>query len=162
MISLIAAIGKNNELGKNNKLIWDIPSDLVFFKEKTVNHKIIMGYNTYISIGRPLPKRTNIVLVDDPSKIEDKTNLIVYSNIEDLYNIELSTNEEVFIIGGSSLYNYFYPIADKMYLTLIDEIDDDADVYFPTIIDSDWNKTILDSKNENNINYKHVLYERCK
>ena len=86
--------------------------------------------------------------------------MIVYSNIEDLYNIELSTNEEVFIIGGSSLYNYFYPIADKMYLTLIDEIDDDADVYFPTIIDNDWNKTILDSKNENNINYKHVLYER--
>ena len=62
MISIIAAIGKNNELGKNNGLIWHLPNDLKFFKEKTINQTIVMGYNTFVSLGRVLPKRTHIVL----------------------------------------------------------------------------------------------------
>lgn len=160
MITIIAAIGKNGELGKDNKLIWNIPNDLKFFKEKTLNHKVVMGYNTYMSIGHPLSNRENIVLVDDINKIKDTSNLIVYTNIEDLYNIELNTKEEIFIIGGSSLYSYFYKYASKMYLTLIDKECTSADVYFPNINDLEWNIKVLDICEENNIKYKHVLYER--
>ncbi len=77
MITIIAAIGKNNELGKNNDLIWHLPYDLKFFKEKTLNHAVVMGLNTYKSIGKPLPSRENIVLTDQP--LEDE-GLIIYND----------------------------------------------------------------------------------
>ena len=132
MISIIAAIGKNNELGKNNSLIWNLPGDLKFFKETTTNHSVIMGYNTYISIGKALPNRKNIVIVDDLKKISND-NLVIYDNMDELIQKELNNNEENFIIGGASLYNYFYNLADRMYLTLIDAEDKKADSYFPNI-----------------------------
>lgn len=161
MISIIAAIGKNGELGKNNSLIWNIPGDLKFFKETTLNHKVIMGLNTYNSIGRELTKRKNIVLTDDLTKVcNDK--VILYDNLEELIKNELNNNEENFIIGGASLYNYFYNYADKMYLTLIDEEDKDADTYFPKIQDNLWKQTELGKNEDNNIKYKHVLFERIK
>lgn len=161
MISIIAAIGKNGELGKNNSLIWNIPGDLKFFKETTLNHKVIMGLNTYNSIGRELPKRKNIVLTDDLTKVcNDK--VILYDNLEELIKNELNNNEENFIIGGASLYNYFYNYADRMYLTLIDEEDKDADTYFPEIQYNLWKQTELGKNEDNNIKYKHVLFERIK
>ena len=160
MISLIAAIGKNGELGKNNDLIWNLPGDLKFFKEKTLNHTIIMGANTFLSIGRPLPKRKNVVIT---SKNNINDNLaIVYNDIDELIKNEVYKDEEVFIIGGASMYDYFYSLADKMYLTLIDAEDKEADTYFPMIEKEKWNQTILDEKEENGINYKHVLFERIK
>lgn len=161
MISIIAAIGKNGELGKNNSLIWNILGDLKFFKETTLNHKVIMGLNTYNSIGRELPKRKNIVLTDDLTKVcNDK--VILYDNLEELIKNELNNNEENFIIGGASLYNYFYNYADRMYLTLIDEEDKDADTYFPEIQYNLWKQTELGKNEDNNIKYKHVLFERIK
>ena len=159
MISIIAAIGKNGELGKNNSLIWNLPGDLKFFKEITTNHSVIMGLNTYNSIGFPLPKRKNIVLTDDINKITNDK-IIKYNNIEILINNELTNNEENFIIGGASLYNYFYNLADRMYLTLIDAEDCDADTYFPNINYNDWKQTIIGKNEDNGINYKHVLFER--
>ncbi len=158
MISLIAAIGQNGELGKNNKLIWNIPGDLKFFKNTTLNHKVIMGYNTYLSIGRALPNRDNIVLCHDLNLINDE-HIKVYNNIDELIAKEIN-DEEVFIIGGASLYKYFYPLASRLYLTLIEKSDKEADVYFPEIDDNLWNKEIIDENNENDINYKHVLYRR--
>ena len=155
-ISLIAAIGKNNELGKNNKLIWNLPGDMKFFRETTTNHTVIMGYNTYLSIGRALPKRRNVVLT---SKDIDNENIYVYHKIDDLIKNEVK-DEEVFIIGGSSLYNYFYDLADKMYLTLIDDEDSMADTYFPNIDYNMWNQTLLLENEDNGIKYKHVLFER--
>lgn len=161
MISIIAAIGKNGELGKNNSLIWNIPGDLKFFKETTLNHKVIMGLNTYNSIGRELTKRKNIVLTDDLTKVcNDK--VILYDNLEELIKNELNNNEENFIIGGASLYNYFYNYADRMYLTLIDEEDKEADTYFPKIQYSLWKQTELGKNEDNNIKYKHMLFERIK
>ncbi len=159
MISLIAAIGKNGELGKNNDLIWHIPGDLKFFKDTTINHKIIMGYNTYLSIGGHLPKRKNIVIVNDKTLINNET-IFVYDNLEELISKEIHDDEEVFIIGGASMYNYFYDKADKMYLTLIDAEDKEADVYFPKIDEDKWSQTILGENSDNGINYKHVLFER--
>ena len=118
MISLIAAIGKNNELGKDNKLIWHLKKDLAYFKETTLNHQVIMGLNTYLSIGSPLPKRTNIVLTTHQELIQDD-NIIIYDSLDKLQEYLLNTREEVFVIGGASLYKAIYPIADKMYLTEI-------------------------------------------
>ena len=76
MISLIAAVGKNNELGKDNKLIWHLKKDLAYFKETTLNHQVVMGLNTYLSIGLPLPKRTNIVLTTHQELIQDDNVII--------------------------------------------------------------------------------------
>lgn len=161
MISIIAAIGKNGELGKNNSLIWHLPGDLKFFKEKTKEHKVIMGLNTYNSIGKPLPKRKNIVLVDNLNKVNNNE-VIVYDNIDKLINNELNNNEENFIIGGASLYNYFYDIADRMYLTLIDSEDSNANTYFPKIEYSNWTQIELGKNEDNGIKYRHILFERVK
>lgn len=158
MISLIAAIGKNRELGKNNNLIWHLSEDLKFFKEITSNHKVIMGYNTYKSIGRPLPNRENIVLTHDKNKVSFE-DIKVYDDIDELIKNEIS-EEEVFIIGGVSMYEYFLKYADRMYLTLIDAVDNEADVYFPEFNKEKWEEIILNEKKENNIEYKHVLYKR--
>lgn len=159
MISIIAAIGKNGELGKNNDLIWHLPGDLKFFKETTLNHPVIMGYNTYLSIGKPLPKRKNIVIAKDIYEID--ADITLYNDIDELINKEIKAKEdEIFIIGGASMYNYFYPIADKMYLTLVDAEDKKADTYFPKIDESKWKKILIKENEDNGIKYRHVLYER--
>ncbi|MBQ7031092.1 MAG: dihydrofolate reductase [Bacilli bacterium] len=159
MISIIAAIGKNGELGKNNDLIWHLPGDLKFFKETTLNHPVIMGYNTYLSIGKPLPKRKNIVIAKDVYEID--ADITLYNDIDELISKEIKAKEdEIFIIGGASMYNYFYPIADKMYLTLVDAEDKEADTYFPKSDESKWKKTLIKENEDNGIKYRHVLYER--
>ncbi len=158
MISLIAAIGKNNELGKDNALIWHLKKDSAYFKETTLNHRVVMGLNTYLSIGSPLPKRTNIVLTTHKELINDE-NIIIYDSLDKLKKDLLNTREEIFIIGGASLYQAFYSIADKMYLTEIED-SQDADVYFPKIDQNDWNKKIIEELEENGIKYAFTIYER--
>ncbi len=160
MISLIAAIGKNYELGKDNKLIWNLKNDMKFFKNTTLNHTVVMGYNTYLSIGRPLPLRRNVVLVHDKKLLND-SNLVVYDDINELIKKEFQDNdEEKFVIGGASLYKYFYNYADRMYLTLIESTCNEADSFFPEIDEKDWNKKIIENNKENDLNYSFVLYER--
>ena len=159
MISLIAAVGANREIGKNNTLIWHLPSDLKYFKEKTLNHKVIMGYNTYLSIGSPLPKRINIVIVDDAKKINDNR-VIVYTNIEEMIKKEIKKEEECFIIGGASMYQYFYPLADKMYLTLIKATDSLADTYFPAYESDDWKINMGEEREENGIKFNFATFTR--
>lgn len=160
MISLIAAIGKNYELGKDNKLIWNLKNDMKFFKNTTLNHTVVMGYNTYLSIGRPLPLRRNVVLVHDKKLLND-SNLVVYDDINELIKKEFQdNNEEKFVIGGASLYKYFYNYADRMHLTLIESTCNEADSFFPEIDEKDWNKKIIENNQENDLNYSFVLYER--
>lgn len=160
MISLIAAIGKNYELGKDNKLIWNLKNDMKFFKNTTLNHTVVMGYNTYLSIGRPLPLRRNVVLVHDKKLLND-SNLVVYDDINELIKKEFQdNNEEKFVIGGASLYKYFYNYADRMYLTLIESTCNEADSFFPEIDEKDWNKKNIENNQENDLNYSFVLYER--
>ncbi len=158
MITLIAAIGKNNELGKNNNLIWRLPGDLKFFKEITLNHPVIMGYKTYESIGKPLPNRRNILITSRDITID---NVQIYHSFEELFNNE-DFNNEYFVIGGASLYNYFYPLANKIYLTKIDAEDKEATVFFPQIDYSMWIEKELAQNEDNGIKYKHVVLERKK
>ena len=133
MISIIAEIGKNNELGKNNDLIWHIKEDLANFKRITMGKKIVMGANTYKSLPKKLEGREYIVLSHSLKNIENGT---IFSDFDKLLNYLQSLDEEVMIIGGASIYEMFLPYADKLYLTEIDA-SEDAQVYFPEV---DYNK----------------------
>jgi len=128
-ISIIAAIGKNRELGKANDLIWRISPDLKRVKELTTGHPIIMGRKTYESIGRPLPNRTNIVVSKTTSEIDG---CIVRKSLTDaLEEARAHDSEEIFIFGGASIYAEALPFVSRLYLTRIDAEDTEADTYFP-------------------------------
>ncbi len=129
-ISLISAIArKDRAIGKDNALLWHIPEDFKHFKELTSGHAIVMGENTYRSIGRPLPNRTNIVLSQTPDFAPE--GIVVVRSIEEaLEKAKAMEQEEIFIIGGASIYRQFIPLADRLYLTLV-EGEYEADTFFP-------------------------------
>lgn len=152
MISIIAVIGKNREIGCNNKLLWDIPEDMERFKKVTMGHTVIMGDRTYESIGRPLPKRKNIVVtLDENYKAEGCE---VKHSLEDVLKDVEKNDEEVFVIGGGQIYKQSLPYADKLYLTIVDDVPQ-ADTYFPDY--SEFKKVLSEEKKEcNGIKYKFL------
>ena len=154
---LIAAIGKNNELGKDNDLIWRFKGDMKFFKEKTSYHKIIMGRKTFESLPKLLPNREHIVLSSN-NDFDEKVK--VFNDFKDLLKYYENCDEEIYIIGGESIYKLFIDYASSMYLTEIDDECKNADVYFPTFNKDDWDRRVLGLNEENDITYKHVLYQR--
>ncbi len=159
MISIIAAIGKNNELGVNNNLIWHIPEDLKYFKETTMNKMIVMGYKTYKSLPRLLPGRRHVVLTHH---VIDNDDVLVFNDVDNLINYLNDINEEVFIIGGASLYQEFIDKASKLYLTEIDAIYEEADVYFPVFDMGQYKRKVLKKGNYNNLKYEFTLYDKEK
>ncbi len=158
-ITIIAAIGKNMELGKNNDLIWHLKGDLQFFKNYTINHKIIMGMNTFKSLPKLLPEREHIILSHQNNDIEG---VKLFNSFDNLLKYLDDLTEEVFIIGGASLYRLFIDCADELILTEIDDSDNTADVYFPEFNKDNYEKTIIKENSDNNITYKHVCYRRVK
>lgn len=159
MTTLIAAIGKNNELGKNNDLIWHLPADLKRFKKITSGHHIIMGRNTYESIGKPLPNRTSIII---SRNLDYKAEgCIVTNSIEKA--LEIAKNDtSPFIIGGAQIYKQALDIVDCLDICKVHE-DFDADVFFPEIDLSVWEVIgkedfLADDKNKHN--YSFVKYQR--
>lgn len=156
MISMICVVGKNREIGLNNQLLWHLPNELKFFKNTTINHPIVMGYNTYLSIGRLLPNRDNIVLTTGEVKDGYLTSTI--SSIKEKY---MNNEEEVFIIGGAKTYADFITVADKLYLTEVDATSE-ADVYFPKFDKENYTREIIGQNEDNGILYSHVLYTRIK
>ena len=155
MISMISSVGKNNELGKNNNLIWHFKDDMKFFKDTTMNHIVIMGLNTYKSLPGDLPGRHIIVVSFDPVNGVDTVN-----GIEPIIDKYKDSEEEIFICGGASIYRQFLPFASKLYLTEIDAICNDADTFFPEFNKDEWTKTFLEEHNAKDINFKMYLYER--
>lgn len=156
-INIIAAIGKNNELGKNNDLIWKFKEDMKFFKETTMSHHVVMGRRTFESLPSILPGRENIVISTNNIN-NDKIKL--YKSIKEFLVSYKDYDRDVFIIGGASIYKEFIDIASTLYLTEIDDIEKDADVYFPIFNKEEFNKEIINELEENNIKYRHVLYKR--
>ena len=155
-LSMIAAIGRNNELGKNNDLIWHLDGDLPFFKKVTMGKPVIMGRTTFFSLPKALPGRQNIVLTFPPLfEAPGITTVLTPEEALDLVKDE----EEVFIIGGASIYKLFLPQADRLYLTEAEAEDPEADVYFPAFDKSEWTRTVID-EGGTDIPYVHVLYER--
>lgn len=135
-ITIIAAIGKHRELGKNNKLIWHLPNDLKRFKKITSGHDVIMGRKTYESLGGPLPSRTNIVITRN-SDYQAALCTVVHS-LEEAINV--SEDPDPFILGGAQIYTEAIKIADKLDLTLVDA-SFDADAFFPEIDSTVWKET---------------------
>lgn len=159
MISIIACVGKNLELGKNNDLIWHLPGDLKYFKKTTLGKTVIMGRRTYDSLPHILPKRRNIVLqLPDEDKIED---VEIFNSIPDILD-NVKNEDDVFIIGGASIYRQFLPYAEKLYLTEVCASCKNPDVYFPKFDKRKYKKNILGSGEDNGIKYNFVVYERRK
>ena len=156
MISIIAAVGKNNALGRGNDLIWHIKEDLKNFKDLTMGKYIVMGKNTYKSLPRHLEGRKYIVLSSSLDNIDDG---MLFKDFNKLLEFVKNLDEEIMIIGGASIYKLFLPYANKLYLTEIDS-EEQADVYFPKFNKNLYDKEILSENKENDINYKHVLYRR--
>ena len=156
---LIAAIGKNNELGKNNDLIWHIKEDMKFFKEHTMNHHILMGFNTFLSLPKLLPGRKHIILTTK-NKYGFSDEVIVVNSIEEFNNLKKSIEDDIYVIGGAKVYSEMIPYADLIYLTEIEDECIDADVYFPKFKDEDYEKEVILENKENNPPFKHVLYKK--
>jgi len=159
MITIIAAVAKNNALGKNNKLIWYLPADLKRFKKVTLNHHIIMGRKTYESLGKPLPNRTNIIITR--SKNYTAKGCIVVNSLPKAIEAAKS-DKNPFILGGANIYKQAILIADKLDITFIHH-HFEADVFFPKIDTTIWKETAredytADAKNK--YNYSFVTFKR--
>ena len=160
-ISIIAAIGKNNELGAANALLWHLSDDLKTFKKITLGHCIIMGRKTFESIGKALKGRINIVVTTQKIDFPD-----IYTAIDLNHAIEtarLNGDTEAFIIGGGQIYNYAIDLADRLYLSFVNAQFTNADIFFPKINLDEWNLISSDnfSKNENNeFDFVFNVYER--
>ena len=160
MISLIVAMGKNREIGKENQLLWHLPKDLKHFKDLTSGHPIIMGRKTYESIGKPLPNRTNIVISRRNDWFEE--GILIVGSIKEAVKFAKKIDEEVFILGGGNIYEQTIDLADKLEVTLVDAVLD-ADTFFPKINEKIWQKTNeerhqKDEKNE--FDFCFQTYER--
>ena len=170
MFSLIVAVGKNNEIGKNNQLLWHIPEHLKNFKKITTGKTVIMGRNTYKSIGRALPNRTNIVLSrnfletdekvkEDKKKYENETTkLEFYDDFQKVIEKYKDLKEEIFIIGGGEIYKKSLEmgIIKRIYMSRVDFSDNEADAYFPKIDLDKW----ITLTEENHDGWKFCIYEK--
>lgn len=154
-LSLIAAVGKNGELGKNNKLPWNLKEDLDFFRKTTENNTIIMGRKTFESLPKILPNRRHVILTKKEISVPDE--IKVYHDIKTL----LEKEKNGFVIGGASIYKQLIDYVLEMYLTEIDK-EYDADTYFPAFDKNKFEYKVLDKCYDENekVNYQHVLYKR--
>lgn len=159
MINIIAAVDENMGIGKDNKLLAHIEPDLRYFKKMTTGKIVVMGYNTYLSLPiKPLPNRTNVLITSKDIEIEG---FIIFHSVEECKKWIDEQNEEVFIIGGRSIYEQFLPYTDRLYLTHIFH-KFDADTFFPDLSE-DWQMVSAFGKSENfKHKYKHIfaVYER--
>lgn len=154
-VSIIAAVGKNFELGKNNDLIWHFKDDMKFFKETTTNHIVIMGRKTFESLPKALPNRRNIVITSKRDYSAEGAEVV--ASIDEA--LDLSKNEDVFIIGGGQIYKSFLDVADKLYLTEIDDSCEEADTFFPSFDKSKYTRTVLKTNEQDEIQFVHALYQ---
>lgn len=134
MITIIAAAGENNELGKDNDLVWHLPNDFKRFKQLTTGHHIIMGRKTFESFPKPLPNRVHIVITRN--KNYQKEGIIVVSSIEEALE-KAKEDSQPFIIGGGEIYKQSLPFAKKMELTRVHGTFE-ADTFFPDVDKDDW------------------------
>jgi len=150
IISIIAAIGKKNELGKKNDLLWNLPADMKHFRETTRGHAVIMGQKTFESlkrdengkqVGRLLPNRRNIIITLDKNFRKEGADVVYsFKELMKLLTRIENENEEVFVIGGGMIYKLMIEKAEKLYITHVDAEFPDAEVFFPIIEENKWRK----------------------
>ncbi len=160
MISIIVAIAEDNGIGYKNDLLWHLPEDLKRFKKLTLGKTVVMGKKTWESLPkRPLQGRKNVIITDDRNDIFE--NCIAAFSIEDAIN-KCQGDDEVFIIGGGSIYRQFMTYADRLYITHIHR-KAPADIYFPEIDPGIWEPVEKEENPESMVNsvpYTYVIYER--
>jgi dihydrofolate reductase len=159
VISIIVAIAENFAIGLNNRLLFHLPNDLKRFRQITSGHSLIMGRNTLLSLPKyPLPGRRNIVITD---KYDD-----YFPGCETVFSVDealslVKSEDEVFVIGGGSVYRQFFPLAGRLYLTVVHK-EFEADTFFPAINYDDWkivmNEDHVDESNQ--FNYSYMNLER--
>ena len=132
-LSLIVATTQNNVIGKDNQMLWHLPADLAWFRQNTTGKPVIMGRKTFESIGRPLPKRINIVLSRQPFEHEGVT---WKDSLESAVNF-VKDSEEIVLLGGGELFKQYLPKADKLYLTQI-QAEIEGDTFFPELNWNEW------------------------
>jgi dihydrofolate reductase len=154
-IILIAAVDQNLAIGKDGGIPWDIKEDLKFFKEKTQNSAIIMGRATFDSIGRPLPKRKNIVMTRSP---QNREGVVEVASAEEAINEAKIFSKTINIIGGEYIYKEFLPIATKLIITEVDLDIDSPDAYFPKWSTEEWKEVSRTTSSENGIKFSFVEY----
>ena len=158
-ITMIAAIGKNNELGKNNNLIWPIKEDLQFFKQQTMGKPVAMGMRTLESLPKLLPGRKHIVLTTKNPDLDPQ--IAVVHSVDELLKFIEEYDDEVMIIGGAKVYSEMIEYADKLVLTEIDAEDKEADAYFPKFNKDEYDCNLLCShESDNGLSYKHKVYTK--
>jgi dihydrofolate reductase len=158
MISLIAAMNRRRAIGKENALLWHLPRDMRWFRETTTGKPVIMGRSTFESIGRPLPRRTNVVLT---RRVDfSASGCIVAATLDDAL-AAAGEVPEIMVIGGAQVYLQFLPRADRVYLTHVDN-DLEGDAWFPEL-DPSWravSATSMVSDDENRYGCTFAVYER--
>lgn len=166
-VALIAAIGANFELGRNNELLWHLNEDMQFFKQQTRKHYVIMGRKSFESIPkkyRPLPDRVNIIISRDPDYMYEEC--YTFTNLQEALQMARENGEDkVFIIGGGEIYKMALEqnLVDEMYLTHVHATFENADVHFPAFDSSLWNKSPLQSikaDSQNEFDFDICFYEK--
>lgn len=159
MKTIIAAIGRNNELGANNDLLWHLPADFAHFKQTTMGGSLIMGYKTFLSMNsRPLPNRENIVLNSDPVGING---VLTALSLDAAYAL---ARYPVFIIGGGSVYAQTIDDVDKLVITHVDADFPQATIFFPAIDPAKWREASRehhDADERNDFAFDIVTYEKA-
>ena len=161
MIIIIAAIGLNNELGKDNDLIWHLPADLKRFKKVTRGHAIIMGRNTFESIGKPLPNRRSIIITRNISYKKEGCDVV--HSLEEAINL-IKDQKNAFIIGGAQIYKEAIEkqLVDQLDITKVHQ-NFEADVFFPTIDQSVWEEISEETflpDDKNHYTYSFISYKK--
>lgn len=167
IVSFIAAQGHNRVIGKANRLPWDMPADLAYFREKTRGHTVIMGRKTYESVlhyvGGPMPKRVNIVVTQSGITLPGVE--VAQTAKQALEIAKKIGDEEVFVLGGGVIFELFMPFANRIYLTLIDVEVDGGDAFFPALEPNEWRETWREPHKKdakNPYDYTFVIMERVK
>jgi dihydrofolate reductase len=158
-ISLIAAIGQNNEIGLDNKLLWNIKEDMDWFRKHTKHKVVVMGRKTYESIGKPLKGRVNVVLTRNPN-YNPHPDVLVRKDISEI-TFEFRNELEVMVIGGETIYKQFMPFANRLYITHVNH-EFKADSFFPDFDTEDvWTRYFYQEGSENSeYDYSFSVYKR--
>ena len=167
ILTIIAAVADNLAIGRSNALLWHISEDLKFFKQNTSGCAVIMGRKTFESIGRPLPKRLNIVI---SRGFEAPDGVLVASSLQEALTLAQEAGpglgmspDEVFVIGGGQIYAEAVGCADRMILTHVHTVIEDADTYFPAFNTKDWkeeSRSGLKCDEETGLDFEFVTYSR--
>ena len=155
-IEMIAAVGRNYELGKNNELIWHFKEDMQFFKNTTTGCTVIMGRKTFESLPKALPNRRNIVITSNSDYSASGAEIALSTE----QAAKMAENERAFIIGGESVYKAFLPIAETIYLTEIEAVCSDAQAFFPLFDKTQYNREVLGTSSADGVSFSFVKYTK--